>query len=370
MSSPISLTTSTKTEMKNIPLEALLDQLIHLRGGVNWDNTVTLSRMEVGLNSRRRSATRFSLDNIEAADKIEAELVNRGYIFTRSGSAIQGVMRHETDNYLVAWVVVELGAIVDHTVRMEVNGEPSEANSLIDWFKSTFNLEGSMISIAHRLDENGRVEYDRTFIPHGEAQLPRQSFYPWLGIPLEEYYKAFMESNENILVMFGEPGTAKSTFLRGLIASGNFDAMIAYNKSVVESPQLLRSFYRSPKARIMAYEDIDKHLGRREDDNTLMPALLNAADGVVRRKGRKLVFVTNLPSVGKIDPALLREGRCFDILKFDLLSPEEAVAVRVDMNLPDRDFSAKKGWTIAEILSEKSEAQQVINRFGKKVGFA
>jgi hypothetical protein len=235
--------------------------------------------------------------------------------------------------------------------------------------KENYPSDGVSISTATGFNSSGILKFDRKHVEASSVKVARASFYPWLSVSLEEYFKAYDESSENILVMFGPPGTGKSTFLRSLIMYLRYDAMLAYNKSVVESPELVNKFYASAGTDLLAYEDIDKHLKRREDGNQLMSTLLNASDGVIEHKGKKIVFSTNLTSINQIDEALLRVGRCFDILEFRELTPDEANAVLVDCDRPQRDFSAKKSWSLSEVLNDQVPAQQTINRFGRKIGF-
>ena len=56
---------------------------------------------------------------------------------------------------------------------------------------------------------------------------------------------------------------------------------------------------------------------------------LAIADGVVRAQGRKIIFTTNLPSVGDIDDALVRPGRCFAVVRTRALELGEATALAV-----------------------------------------
>lgn len=145
-------------------------------------------------------------------------------------------------------------------------------------------------------------------------------------------------------------------------------AWVAYEKEIVTSGRTVTEFLRSSTA-ILAYEDIDNHLSAREDGNQLMSTVLNASEGIVQHPGKKIVFSTNLSSIDRIDPALLRVGRCFDILQFRNLSSEEANVVRQDLNLEPCTLDTKDTWALSEVLAKQSTAQQAINRFGRKVGF-
>lgn len=353
--------------MKNIPLEKILDQVATTRG-INWNETVRLSRLEEGQSSGYIRLTRYSLDYKETIVKVVDYLQAAGYVIVDGHGGFSGFLMRPEEKCLTSFIAVEAMAS-GHTVSITATGDPLVCRQIRDWFKAEFSLKGAVIQTAVDLDERGRPEFDKVFIPETEAKLAKQSFYPWLSVSLDEYFKAFMASEETVLVMFGPPGTGKSTFLRSLIMSDNYTAYLAYNKKVVESPALIRSYHQSPKARILGYEDIDKHLGKRENDNMLMSSLLNAADGVVQRPEKKLVFVTNLPSIDRIDPALLRVGRCFDILHFRELTRDEAEQVRVDLGLPPLALEGQDKWALSEVLSAQNNARQTINRFGKKIGF-
>lgn len=357
--------------MKNLPIELLIQQITHTnQKAVQWQQMVSLSRLEAGYDSINRKTTRYSMDYGLSREKVLGELKKRGYVIVQHRFGIQGFKTSQYSDHVDAFIEVGLLPSSDNTIDMTAVGDPAEANAMIEWFKDTFNVIGSVIHTAIELGSHGRVETDKTFIPEGQFKMAKQSFYPWLSVSLEEYYQAFMDADESILVMYGPAGVGKSTFLRSLIAHGNYHAFLAYNKEVVESPALLRTYFQHSKARILAYEDIDRHLGKREDDNFLMSSLLNAADGVVQRKGKKIVFVTNLPSIDRIDSALLRAGRCFDILEFRNLTNDEAAVVRTDMNMDPLDFTGRQKWALAEVLSEEWGVRQTVNRFGKKIGFA
>ncbi len=54
--------------------------------------------------------------------------------------------------------------------------------------------------------------------------------------------------------------------------------------------------------------------------------LLNISNGIASNymKDKKIILSTNLPNIDNIDEALLRPGRCFDIIKTRLLHKDES----------------------------------------------
>lgn len=157
--------------------------------------------------------------------------------------------------------------------------------------------------------------------------------------------------------------------MRSLIHSGNYTSILAYNREIVESPLLVDTFYNDNKARILAYEDIDNYMKSRDDGNLLMSTFLNASEGVIRHPGKKIILSTNLATIDKIDPALLRVGRCFDILQFHELDESQAHGVLKDVGREPKDFSTKSKWTLAEVLNKENVVRQRVNRFATSVGF-
>lgn len=353
--------------MKNIPIDHLFDLARNARASGDMDFLAMgrMSRFMSGISTIHKTYSYNSSDQKRDRIKIRDWLNERGYVSQTIAMSTVCVLQKEGLDYPVAMVSIStmLG-----TLNVNVQGDKEEMEEIHNWVEANFKSDGVLVKIATGILENGSIKYDRTFLDLTTSQVANDSFYPWLNISLNEYFRAFLESKETILVLFGPPGVGKSTFLRSLILYCKEQATLAYNKSVVESPILLSSFFKD-NSRILAYEDIDNHLGRREDQNKLMPTLLNASEGVVKYPDKKIVFSTNLPSVDRIDKALLRKGRCFDILPFRELDQEEASNVLKSINKEPRDFSSKKTWPLAEVLSEDNIAQQTVNRFGRSIGF-
>ena len=146
-------------------------------------------------------------------------------------------------------------------------------------------------------------------VPLNIDRLPVAEMYPFLnGGSLEDYYDRYMDSNANILLLIGPPGTGKTTFIRGLLAHTQSSAVVTYDAAILEKDFLFARFIESDES-VMVLEDSDAFLKPRSDGNTMMHRFLNVGDGLVTTKGKKLIFSTNLPSIRDIDDALVRPGR-------------------------------------------------------------
>jgi hypothetical protein len=99
---------------------------------------------------------------------------------------------------------------------------------------------------------------------------------------------------------------------------------------------------------ILILEDADMFLKSRKEGNTMMHKFLNVGDGLVTTRGKKMIFSTNLPSIKDIDPALVRPGRCYDILHFGEMTQEQAeiLAKKVGVTLNGK----RDKWSVADIF--------------------
>jgi GTPase SAR1 family protein len=316
------------------------------------------------------------VDGVEKTKEVKTWLEGRGYIEALIG-LVQWMIRADDDGVPEALIILDERG--DDSLGGKFFGDPVELTLFKEKVESyQTKTEGITMRVAQAAQGGmfgggNSVQFDQEFVPLDELVLARQSFYPWLSVSLDDYFKAYMESDQSVLVLYGPPGTGKSTFIRTFFKyiHDHHKEMIghlAYDPDVIGSIDLINRFMRS-NATVMAYEDMDAWLGPREGGNLFMSTLLNQTQGVVRRKHKKLIFSTNLSNTSKIDEALLRVGRCFDILEFSKLSGDQASTIIHDMAREEKHFDNQKEWTLAEVLAAENTAVQSVNRFGKKPGF-
>lgn len=183
-----------------------------------------------------------------------------------------------------------------------------------------------------------------------EANPVYDSYYPWLGKSVDEYYQEYLNSSANILLLIGPPGTGKTTFIKNLIVSNELSGYVTYDSEVLSQDGMFARFIGGSED-VLVIEDADRFLASRQDGNDLMHKFLNVGDGMVSVKGKKVIFSTNLPNTSSIDPALIRPGRCFDVLQFKSLTKEQAIAACKDSNRDPAALPDKDSFTLAEIFN-------------------
>lgn len=221
------------------------------------------------------------------------------------------------------------------------------------------------ISWVTHMSQEG-LEIDR--IPLDPPELIDNSFYPWLkGIDLKDYIDSYINSSESILLLFGQPGTGKSNLLKYLLHYTQESALITYQDNIRDLDVMFSSFLKGNE-KYLIIEDADEFLVKREQGNTAMKRLLNVTDGLTSNRNKKVIFTTNLTSTSSIDPALLREGRCYDQVYFSAYSKEEALAVASILEIPEESLVNEK-YTLAELFAIKTARSKIRNVQGKELKF-
>ena len=251
-------------------------------------------------------------------------------------------------------------SVNSNSTEVRAFGDKDFADDMIEIVESNFDIVTSYIEWVYGSDGNS------VNVPLNRSRLPVKEMYPFLGDEsLEDYYDRYMDSNANILLLIGPPGTGKTTFIRGLLAHRNSSAIVTYDSNILDKDGFFARFIEDD-AEVMVLEDSDAFLKSRTDGNTMMHRFLNVGDGLVTTKGKKMVFSTNLPSIRDIDSALVRPGRCFDIVTFGELTKEQATALAIKLNVSL--IGNKDKYSLAEVFNQQSENTKVA-KTSRKVGF-
>ena len=287
-----------------------------------------------------------------------AEDVFKNDLHVQGNSSNGFIIERDTNNYIKF-------DVNSNTTNVRAYGDVEFADAIIAMVESKFDVVTSHIEWIYSSDGQS------VNVPLNRDRLPVKEMYPFLGEEsLEDYYDRYMASSANILLLIGPPGTGKTTFIRGLLAHTNSSAIVSYDSNILEKDGFFARFIEDD-TQVMVLEDSDAFLKSRSDGNTMMHRFLNVGDGLVTTKGKKMIFSTNLPSIRDVDSALVRPGRCFDILTFDLLNVEHAnkLATRLGVSIPTRARGKETDpYSIAEVFNQKTEGMKVAST-SRKVGF-
>ena len=151
-------------------------------------------------------------------------------------------------------------------------------------------------------------------------------------VDVDSYIDNFLNSKAPVLILHGEAGTGKTTFVKYLLKKmqdrvqekrEDFKAMYSFDEAVF----YLSDFYRRiiyDDYDVVVLEDINQVLHKNQDEDGLNPInkFLSVTDGLIS-KYKKIIITTNIESKHQLHPALLRPGRCYDVIPFRKLEGVE-----------------------------------------------
>lgn len=161
----------------------------------------------------------------------------------------------------------------------------------------------------------------------------------------------------------------KTTLLRHLITNipANYIFITPSIASYIGNPEFV-GFLQEQKNSVFILEDCEQLLRERTENTfgTSIANILNMTDGILSDIFNiKFICTFNAPEA-TIDPALLREGRCYFNYKFDKLKADKVAAINKEQNLgiPEEEMT---DMTLAELYNYKANKKKKTEK--KKIGF-
>lgn len=228
--------------------------------------------------------------------------------------------------------------------------------NLLNLVKKYGTASDGKINFKWIISHEGNYEY----IEEEFVETVRQENYPFIP-NLSDWQERFFASKSPVLILIGQPGVGKSMFIKHLLSKMGGTNHLTFDDKALRSEQVFVDFIIDEEANSFILEDADNLLTKREDGNDVMSKFLNISNGLISLNKKKFIFSTNLENLNNVDSALLRPGRCFDVLTFRKLNYEESIAC-ARVNDINPDFIEKgNSYTLAEIFAGGTRKE---NRIG------
>lgn len=282
------------------------------------NNKVGLATSDNRLKIKRKKVINCRFDNIEDVWKTLEEKYDcystslyRIYIFHDEFIAIINWQYESSHTGLVL-------ALSSNSIQ--------KANSFISEIKETlseFIVDDKIVSYTILQNDNSEV-LNETFYQESIEVDFNPVATPFIE-DVDTYIENFLNSKAPVLILQGEPGTGKTTFVKYLLKAmqekvltkrDDFKATYSFDENIF----YLSDFYKRiiyDEYDVLVLEDINQVLHKNQDEDRLNPInkFLSVTDGLIS-KYKKIIITTNIESKSHINHALLRPGRCYDVIPF------------------------------------------------------
>jgi hypothetical protein len=195
-----------------------------------------------------------------------------------------------------------------------------------------------------------------------------KEFYNDDFVEIEELISDFMTKRESgIILLHGEPGTGKTTYIKHLICKFSDKEFIFVQNDFVRDllkPSFV-SFLLQNKDVTLIIEDAEKVMVSREHstEDSVVSTILQLTDGLFSDYLNIKIVCTFNTDIDRIDKALLRKGRMVAKHNFKPLSDEKTEALARKFGFTD----VKGSLTLADIFGH--EKRNFKNQEKKTIGF-
>ena len=188
-------------------------------------------------------------------------------------------------------------------------------------------------------------------------------------LPVYKDILSFLDQRDSgLILLYGKMGSGKTSMIRHLCSTHPKDYIVVPTSMAtrLSDPDFI-SFLVSNRDSVFVLEDCEQLLMDRSENmfNGAISNILNMSDGLLSDIMNIKFICTFNADVNKIDPALLRKGRCYAKYEFGDLSEEKVQKLNDKYDLGIEEI---KPMTLAAIYNaDKTEYSETKKR--KKIGF-
>ncbi len=182
-------------------------------------------------------------------------------------------------------------------------------------------------------------------------------------LPDEKIFNWINSNESGLMVLHGEPGTGKTSYIRNLVYRTK-NRFMFFDKSLFQhmTDSSLIEMLLQHRNSIIVLEDCEDLLTDRTGLGSCMTTILNLTDGILGDSLRFKFICTFNADIVDIDPAILRKGRMRLKYEFKKLTADKSVALgkKLGVEVPEKEMSLCEVYNYAEDNGhEKKEKAKV-----------
>ncbi|MDF1878442.1 AAA family ATPase [Sulfurimonas sp. SAG-AH-194-C20] len=257
------------------------------------------------------------------------ETLENAYNFYSTGN-YAGVIIEEEFIVTVDWSFESTTVGLNVSVTSKSISKANEAIATIEQTLSEYLVEDAL-AMYTILMTNGSDKLTQTYYQDVNAVEFNHVALPFID-DVDAYIESYLNSHAPLLILQGEAGTGKSTFVKKLLSVMQTKVMQKHNDFKVtysfdEEIFFCNDFYARiiyDDYDVLVLEDINQVILKNQDEGGIDPInkFLSVTDGIIS-KYKKIIITTNIESRQYINPLLQRPGRCYDVIPFRSLEREE-----------------------------------------------
>ncbi|HLO81420.1 MAG TPA: AAA family ATPase [Chitinophagaceae bacterium] len=185
----------------------------------------------------------------------------------------------------------------------------------------------------------------------------------------EKLVKTLSEGNKSgLILLYGEPGTGKSTYIRSLICGLNKNVIFMTPELAgsLGSPEISKFLIRNAES-VFVIEDAEQLLVSRDTGrSSSISTILNLTDGILGESLGIQIIATFNSDLYNIDKALLRKGRMLALYEFKPLEARKSASLLSELGMENVEVT--NPMTLADIYNYGESTHEVL-RTRTAIGF-
>ena len=230
-----------------------------------------------------------------------------------------------------------------------------DVKHIIDTYKAHINDTRKRSKIGFFMKEYGDIIVKDFDLDVKDRKFDKLLYNKDFESSSEIFISKLNQQEAGLYLMYGDPGTGKSSFIRHLasVVGRRFVFVPPHMVDSVFSADYLSMLVGELKGAVLIVEDAEKVLLQRDaadgyHNSSTISSILNTTDGIYSDLTKLSIICTYNCDRNQIDNAFLRKGRLKYEYKFNALEVERAQALAKAYNI---DIKIEQPMTIAEILN-------------------